>query len=104
MKPKSASILNSRFTRPVCVLLAHLTSKRLILMVTGAAAGLFLSGCAPDGVGLTVDSGYYLFYCGFTQRPVLALVRCACTAESPLPPALRLISGGRAGGSIFSRR
>ena len=59
MKPKFASILSSRLSRTMGDPLAGLTSKRLVLLVTSAAAGLFLSGCAVDGIGFAADSGYY---------------------------------------------
>lgn len=59
MKLKFASILSSRFSRTRCDLLARMTSRRMILLGMGAAAGLFLSGCAVDGVGFVGDSGYY---------------------------------------------
>ncbi len=58
MKLKFASILNSKLSRAMCNLLARMTSKRMILLGVGAAAGLFLSGCAVDGVGFVADSGY----------------------------------------------
>jgi len=60
MKLKFASIISSRRSRTMRDLLARVTSKRMIMLGMGMAAGLLLGGCAvAPGIGLTVDSGYY---------------------------------------------
>jgi len=60
MKPKSALKHSSRLSRSLRGLLGRMTSNRKILLGIGAAAGLFLNGCAiGPGGGYYSDSGPY---------------------------------------------